>query len=215
MSSEVDIREHLNNLIEVLIALSPSRNYITQFIIMLPQDYPTLYDAYPEILKDEKIRNTLAQSFGVSLGSTISVSGGLGNEIRGFITRIFSIFEDENIRKQLDEFLKDIRTDPVPNLKEEWIELKIKGVSMEPTYGNDALRLLKLLAEIKEPIAFRCDLSELVSKTGIDEVRIRRIMEFLITKFQLVAKDDRAGKEGYNIQWDIQKYIPGIVARLS
>lgn len=209
--SEINIKQHLNNVLEALMALSPSRNYITQFFMVSPMDYPTLYDAYPEILKDEKMRKVLVQAFNLSMEANIRIGGGLGYDIVNFINSMFSRLENEEIRNVLNEFLKDVRREPIPNLRREWIELRLKGVAMEPTYGRDALRILKLLAETKEPYEYRCDLEELLSKTGIDEARIRRIVDLLMVKFRLIEKDDRAGKEGYRIPYDMTKYLPELI----
>jgi hypothetical protein len=213
MSVELNVREHLNNLIEALIALSPSRNYITQFLMMLPQDYPTMYDAYHEILGDEKTRSILTQVFGISLGPTIDTGYGYGNLIREFINRIFSMLEDEKIRNTLNEFLKDVRKEPIPDLRKEWAELRLKGISMEPTYGRDSLQVFRLLAETKEPYEYRCDLSVMISKTGINEARMRRIID-LMSRYRLIEKDERGGKEGYRICSEIQKYVPELIKEL-
>lgn len=209
--SEVNIKEHLNNLIEALIAISPSRNYITQFFMVSPMDYPTLYDAYPEILKDEKMRNILVEVFSVSMGANIELRGGLGNDIANFVNTIFSKLENEEIRKALSEFLTETRGEPVPDLRREWIELRLKGVAMEPTYGRDSLKILKLLAETKEPYERRCDLGDLISKTGIDEARMRRVVDLLMAKFRLIERDDRGGKEGYRILYNMPKYLPELI----
>ena len=206
-TEEVNIKEHLNNLIEVLMALSPSRNYVAQFLMMLPQDYPTLYDAYPEILKDEKTRNMLVEVFATSMGVNIESSYGLGNDIRSFIGTIFTRLEDEKTRSALNEFLKDVRKDPVPNLRREWAELRLKGVSMEPTFGKDALRVFRLLAETKEPTQYRCDFSVIVSKTGINEATMRRIIDLLL-RFRLI---EVYGRETYSIPSEIQKYVPELI----
>jgi hypothetical protein len=206
-TEEVNIKEHLNNLIEVLMALSPSRNYVAQFLMMLPQDYPTLYDAYPEILKDEETRNMLQQVFGTSIGANIDVGYGLGNDIKSFIGIIFTRLEDDKVRSALSEFLKDVRKEPVSNLRREWAELRLKGVSMEPTFGKDALRVFRLLAETKEPSPYRCDFSDIVRKTGINESTMRRIIDLLF-RFRLI---EGYGRETYSIPSEIQKYVPELI----
>lgn len=211
MSVEINIKEHLNNLIEALMALSPSRNYITQFFMVSPMDYPTLYDAYPQILKDEEMRNILVQAFEVSMGANIELRRGLGYDIVNFVSTIFSRLENEQIRNALNEFLKDVRREPIPNLRREWVELRLKGVALEPTYGRDSLRILKLLAETKEPYEYRCDFEDMISKTGIDEARMRRIVDLLIAKFRLIERDDRAGKEGYRIPYNLTAYLPELI----
>lgn len=110
----------------------------------------------------------------------------------------------------MNEFLKDIREEPVPNLRREWAELRLKGVSMEPSYGKDALKVFKLLAETKEPGQYRCDFSDIVSKTGIDEAAMRRILDLLV-RFRLI---EERGKETYVILSAIQNYVPELIKEI-
>ena len=45
-----NVQEHMENLLNALVALSPSRNVIVQFMAMTPMDLPTMMDVYPELL---------------------------------------------------------------------------------------------------------------------------------------------------------------------
>lgn len=144
------VLKHLSNFINALIAIAPSRNYITQFLYIVRAkgsvDYRILEDAYPDILKDEDIREALAKAFNISFSDKISLEGrGYGQAVTDYITLIFSIFESQEFRSRLGDLLKDEYPQGIPNLVEEWLEVKLKGLSSEPTYGKMAIKVLKEL----------------------------------------------------------------------
>ena len=75
--TEEDIKEHLNNLVNALYALSPTRNYVLQLLALLPRDYPKMVDAYPELFKDEEVRNRLKDVLGIRIGENVEVGSDL------------------------------------------------------------------------------------------------------------------------------------------
>lgn len=56
MQENIEVKEHAENMAKAIQALMPSRNYIVQFLAMLPADFPTVFDAFPELLKDNQTR---------------------------------------------------------------------------------------------------------------------------------------------------------------
>lgn len=212
-SEEVNIKEHLNNLVDALIALSPSRNYLTQFLMILPQDYPTLYDAYPDLLKDGETREFLEKGFGVSLQKEpISIGyGKFGETLVAFIGKLFEKFEDKEFIDALNLLLKDIRAEPIPNLHKEWLKLKIEGALSEPTYGSEAAKVIRIIGEGKFP-----DVPDFVNM-GMEEHRVRRVIELLRGKYRLIERGSgyiealRITKEGFKLTEEIKKY-PDLVS---
>lgn len=204
--------DHLNNLVNALIALAPSRNYITQFLYVIHMmngeiEFPTLYDAYPELMKDKECREKLAKIFGISFGEKVSLAyDGYGRHVSELIDKIFKKFEDREFRESLNSLLQDIRTESLPNLQEEWVKLKLEGVLDEPTYGINAMRVLKTIAEGKYP-----DVSDL-DKEGIEENDVRRIVELLKDKYRLIEEGSgwveelNTSKEGYKLSEELEKY---------
>ncbi len=184
------VKEHLNNLVNALVALAPTRNYITQFLMVADeQDYPTMYEAYPELLKDEKMRKSLEKLFGTTFGSRVKIGYGKGREIISFINDIFTWFDEEDFREELSLMLKDVRQGDIPNLKREWVKSLLSGASNEPTYGDKSVKILKAMLKVNEEercVSADVSFSELYNRTNIVEHELRRTIEFLENKMKLV-----------------------------
>ncbi|KAA0002623.1 MAG: hypothetical protein FE044_02670, partial [Thermoplasmata archaeon] len=74
--NEEVFKEHLNNLINALYALSPTRNYVLQFLEMLPRDYVKIVEAYPQLFKDEETRQKLKDILGVKISENVEIGYG-------------------------------------------------------------------------------------------------------------------------------------------
>lgn len=194
-----NVQEHMENLLNALVALSPSRNLVVQFLAMTPMDLPTMMDTYPELLRDEETRQVLKTIFNVTFGEQVgrpesgySSSSSLGRNLLECLFgdhRIYEDLEREDVRSSIARILeKDV--EEIPNPRKEWMELKLNGVSMEPTYGNDAVRVLKAMKRIYEHgDSSRAAISTIASESGIEEDRIHRVCS-LLTKYQLVEKTE-------------------------
>lgn len=152
MAREGDVSEgfpkQLSNLVNALIAIAPSRNYVTQFLYIVwmngSVDYRILEGAYPDIVKDEYTREAFAKAFGISFTDKVSLeSEKYGWFLTGFIDKVLQLFEDPEFRSKVGALLKNEYPQGVPNLAEEWINVRVEGLSSEPTYGRNAIRVLK------------------------------------------------------------------------
>lgn len=141
-------KERLNNLIDAILALSPSRNLITQFLATLPQDYPTVHESYPEFIKDKITREAFSKIFGISFEEKIE-SGTFGMDLTSFVFKCFELFDERDLRNTLNTLLKDIRLEPLLNPRKEWLELKLRRISTMPN-GQKALRVLKAIAKERQ-----------------------------------------------------------------
>ena len=72
-----EFKKQLSNFVKALIALAPSRNYVTQFLYIIKLngsiDYRILEDAYPEIVKNEYVRECFAKAFGILFKDKVSL----------------------------------------------------------------------------------------------------------------------------------------------
>jgi hypothetical protein len=72
-----DFSRQLSNFVNALIALAPSRNYIVQFLYLIKKNgsmaYRILEEAYPELMKDEYMREAIAKAFGVVFKENVSL----------------------------------------------------------------------------------------------------------------------------------------------
>jgi hypothetical protein len=154
--SILDLKQHMNNVIEALLALSPSRNYLSQFLSFLPDDYAAMYDSFPEFLADRAFRENLKSVLGLSYSSAIDVlSPSLGEKLLKVIAMVLEILSDENNLEELAEFLKEVRdNNPVPNPLKEWGIMKLKAAVEDPAWGNPAREVLYVLAGRSQPPSF-------------------------------------------------------------
>lgn len=148
-----EFSKQLSNFINALMHLAPSRNYITQFLYIVKMngsvDYRILEDAYPDLVKDERTREALAKAFGISFTDKISLeSGKYAWLLTDFIDKIFALFEDPEFRSKASALLKDEFPQGIPNLAEEWLDVRLKGLSSEPTYGKMATKVLKEIVRV-------------------------------------------------------------------
>jgi hypothetical protein len=151
---EVKVRKQLSNFVNALIALAPSRNYVTQFLYLVKIngsiDYRILEEAYPDIVKDEYVRDSFAKAFGISFKDKVYLeSGKFGDFLVGFIDRVLQLFEDPEFRSKINSLLKEEYPQGVPNLAQEWLEVRLKGLSSEPTYGKIAIKVLREMVRVQ------------------------------------------------------------------
>jgi len=207
--SEINTKEEMLKLVNALSALCPSYNYCSQYIQMLPMDYPSTYDMFPEFLSTPEIRKFLEDILGITYGANVDLSsyGGVAfaYNLKGFVERIFSFLEDPNIRKRLSE-LTGASEDIIPNPRKEWIEVRLKGVSLIPTVGPHAIRIITLLLESLEPAEGWRSFTELVKLLRLDEKQTREIINLLVSKYRLIIPDNRSGREGYRLADDLKRY---------
>lgn len=194
-----NVQEHIENLLNALVALSPSRNLIVQFMAMTPMDLPTMMDAYPELLRDEETRQALKTIFNITFAEQVGrpesgygSSSSIGHNLLECLFGDYGFYKDLErgaVRSSIAQILgKDV--EEIPNPRKEWMELKLNGVSMEPTYGTDAVRVLKAMKKIHEYSgSYRATISTIASESGIEEGRIHRVCN-LLTKYQLVKKTE-------------------------
>ena len=177
--TEEDMKEHLNNLINAIYALSPTRNYVLQFLELLPRDYPKMMDAYPNLFKDEEIRDRLKDVFGITISEDVEVGHGLGRKLNDTSNSIRSTFFDtydwEEFQKNLSGYLgRDL-----PNIIDELWEQRVMMAMSEPTYGKDCANILKTMKKNGEGDQLSTDISVVMEETGLDRSTLLRIKAFL------------------------------------
>jgi hypothetical protein len=160
MNNEKNLKDHLTNLINALTNLSPSRNIISQLILLTPEDQATLNNSFPEVNISE-FREVL-RAMGIVFGDKIEcVKDSFAETIIKLIDKTFDWLDDEYIYFYFDRY-SDIRIakmdnvrpslakltgphiDLIPNPYLEWIKLVIEKLSHE--YGKD--KIAKILKEL-------------------------------------------------------------------
>ncbi|MHC1573762.1 MAG: hypothetical protein ACXQTJ_04880, partial [Candidatus Syntropharchaeales archaeon] len=180
--TEEDLKEHLNNLVNALYALSPTRNYLLQFLELLPRDYPKMVDAYPNLFKDEEVRNRLKDVFGIKLGENVEVGSGLAYNLHrvseNIMDQFFGAYNWKENQEKLSKYLgRDL--DDLPNANDELWEQRIQMAISEPTYGAGCEKILRTMVNKGEGGYFSIKLSTIMEETGLDRSTLLRIKSFL------------------------------------
>lgn len=149
---KVEVKKQLSNFIEALMALAPSRNYVTQFLYLVKIngsiDYRILEEAYPDIVKDEHVRDAFAKAFGISFKDKIYLEPGkYGDFLAGFIDKVLRLFEDPEFLSKASSLLKEEYPQGIPNLAQEWLEVRLEGLSSQ-AYGGSAIKVLKEIVRV-------------------------------------------------------------------
>lgn len=135
-------------------------------------------------MKDEHTRESLAKAFGVSFTDKISLdSGKYGWFLTEFIGKIFELFESPEFRSKVGALLKDEYPQGIPNLAEEWLDARLKGLSSEPTYGGTAVKVLKEVVRVG-----RAKTEELERSLNVSRGTLIECLN-LLDIYKLVTKD--------------------------
>lgn len=186
---EKEFIKQLSNFVKALIAIAPSRNYITQFLFLIRinegrLDYKVLEDAYPDIMKDNYVRDAFAKIFGISFSEKVSLNiYGYGWHLTEFIMKAFTLFDDPEFRAKVSSLLKEDFPEGIPNLAREWIEVSLEGLSSEPTYGENSIKILKEIVKTG-----RLKIKDLERKLGLDRGTIFQCLD-LLGIYNLIKKD--------------------------
>ncbi len=188
--TEEDIKEHLNNLVNALYALSPTRNYVLQLLELLPRDYPKMVDAYPGLFKDEEVRNRLKDVFGIRIGENVVVGSGLAEVLHEISEKVMSRFFDSHYwpeyQKKLSEYLgRDL--DDLPNAVDELWEQRIQMAISEPMYGTDCEKILRAMVKKGEGREFSLNISTVMEETELDRSTLFKIKRFLTKDIGILA----------------------------
>ena len=204
-----EFSKQLSNFVNALMHLAPSRNYITQFLYIVKMngsvDYRILEEAYADIVKDERTREAFAKAFGISFTDKVSLeSEKYGWFLTEFIGKVLKLFEDPEFRSKVGALLRDEYPQGIPNLAEEWLDVRVKGLSSEPTYGESAIKVLKEIMRVG-----RAKMEELEKALGLGRGVLIECLR-LLDLYKLVAKDYDGS---YKPADDLRKY-PGVVERV-
>jgi len=188
--TEKELKEHLNNLINAIYAFSPTRNYVLQLLELLPKDYVTMAEAYPELFKDEKSRQMLKDILGIKIGEKVELGYGLGyilDTISYFIkNNVFGRYNWKDLQPKLTKFLNR----ELPDVRAELFEHKIKIAIAEPTYGEDIKKVLTIMTREGKGEDLCVGLSEMMEKIGIDRNRLLVIKKFLTTELEILESGE-------------------------
>jgi hypothetical protein len=189
LAGEVEeFKKQLLNFVNALVAISPSRNYVTQFLYLIRMngnvDYRILEDAYPDIVKDGYVREAFAKIFGISFTDKVSLNiNSYSYFLTDFIGQAFKLFEDPEFKAKVSSLLKEEFPEGIPNLAKEWLEVRLEGLKPEPNYGQNSIKTLKEIVKIG-----RLKPEDLEKRLNLSRGHILQCLN-LLELYRLVEKD--------------------------
>lgn len=162
------MKDHFINLLNSLTNLSPSRNLISQYILLLPKDAATAYHSYPE-LSTENAKNLLQNFFGIKFdGYVVRDKDSFSDTLYKYLHALFDWLDDEEIRSEIAKVL-DLPINSIPNPYEEWARKVLEKLSKMPE-GGKILKFLKMFTE-KESFEIHKDTIYRVWEPFINEAK--------------------------------------------
>lgn len=208
MEQEMSIKEDIRNLLKGVELIMPSRNLVSQIIMLLPMEEYKVLDFYPQLAKDESIRENLKSALGITVTSskgikTCDVSyGGLGFIIKSFIEGFFNLLHNEEVKRSLEALYGK----SIENFEREWLEVRIKPFIEKEALSRIALPYIKFLLNTGNATE-----KTIAQKTGLDINNVR-IMTYYLESLKLIEKlDDHIilsmiARKYENFLYDIIKY---------
>ncbi|ADI31257.1 hypothetical protein [Staphylothermus hellenicus] len=197
-SDEASIKEEFKKLIKAIYTLLPSRNKVSQLIMLLPLKEEVIQDLYPELFEDIEYWEMFNSALGLYRSSEGKIhASGLADALKDFINRIFQILRDEKYRAAISALLGEIS----PNPEREWLEVRIKAVLKDPSIGSAAKKVLMLLVETRS-----ASTKELPSKLNIDEQELQHTI-YALKNLKLVEINGETISLPYDIRERYTLYV--------
>lgn len=203
--SEEEFKEHLSQLFEAMNALSPTRNYVSQMIKLLPEERRQMRHAYPDLFERMETQEFLTDTFGLQISEEeVSTLGRRpAGQIDSMIQDVMNFFDDDERRRGFEEYLNQ----EIPNPRREWFDHKIKMAVSEPNYGDDIQTVFdKMLKFGDKDNGYRLDMERLDDLTDVEHGRLLEIKRFLVSELELLR--DRS--EQFEFENKVMEY-PDIV----
>lgn len=136
------IRKDIAEFVEKILSLVPPYDRISIFLreCGFSRNFREMSKAHPELLQPE-VFSILQQLLGIEIGGDGSISFSydhIGYYLNGLIANIYKVFDSDNFRKELSEFIgKDI-----PNPLEEYVKVCINAIKQQDTKMIEILKVL-------------------------------------------------------------------------
>jgi len=210
VEEEKDPIQEVNDLVEILIALAPTYNRITQFILLADgSDYNSIKEMYPDLMKDRKVRDRIFKALGLRVRDDGKIEieyYTLSYYLKHIIGYIFELFSRSDIR---DKITAALLNEKISNLKEDWVWSRLKAIeemSKESKAASVAILILKILKKLREEGGYTYEWVEkdqIIENLGkeIDESEILDAIDILL-KYRLIEQYDQK----YRLSYDVWEY---------
>lgn len=195
----------MQKLVNVLTALCPSRNYFSQYLLLIPKGYPTMYDFFPEFLSNADVREELRNVLGLEYAYQVSPnSDKLAYHLRSFLFKLFDLMEDPTLRQSMSKLL-GISEDALFNPRLEWIRSRINGMKSDNKDGPTGIKILRVLASTEEPYPRWREEDDLRKKVGGEDDQYKKSFK-LCENLYLITRQQQGAKMGYRFSDELMKY---------
>lgn len=203
--TEDEFKEHLSQLFEALVALSPTRNYVSQMVTLLPEERRQMRHAYPDLFEQMESQEFLTDTFGLQISEEeVSTRNRRpAGEIESLINDVMNFFDDDERRREFEEYLNQ----EIPNPRREWFDHKVKMAVSEPNYGEDIQTVFDTMLKYGDKDnGYRLDISRMDELTDVEHGRLLEIKRFLVSELGLF----RDRNEQFEFESTVMDY-PGII----
>jgi hypothetical protein len=191
------------NLINALANLSPSRNILSQLILLLPKDFAIIEHSYPETSSSEA--KELLDILGVQFSDCVKrTKDGFAEFLYKFIHKLFDWLDDEftyrelttkygfEVEKKMDvrsslSKLTGIHINSIPNPYAEWTKLVLKKLSSRPN-GSKILKFLETLLECDSLIVYDSRKPRRASQWNLFKDKIRKKLKVNPAELENLAR---------------------------
>src|SRR4030042_3197847 len=186
-----ELKRHINNFFEALLALCPSRNYLSQFLSLLPDDYASMYDSFPEFLADRDLRETMRTILGLTYGPIVEIPAtSTGKKLQQLINLALEVLSDSSLLNTSSDILKEVRNGaPLIDPAKEWITVKVQAALEDPKWGIIAKGILNILKVPPPPIITMVPESEVESRAETNFARKCLTLQEISSSFPVPPKD--------------------------
>lgn len=199
--TEEEFKEHLSQLFEAMVALSPTRNYVSQMVALLPEERRQMRHAYPDLFERMETQEFLTDTFGLQISEEeVSTRNRRpAGEIESMINDIMNFFDDDDRRREFEEYLNQ----EIPNPRREWFDHKIKMAVSEPNYGEDIQTVFDTMLKFGDKDnGYRLDINRMDELTDVEHGRLLEIKRFLVSELDLL----RDRNEQFEFESNVMKY---------
>jgi len=180
----MSIREDVRNLLEGIELIMPSRNIITQIIMLLPMEEHKILELFPQLTKDEPVLENLKKALGISIVTSNGIKtwyvsyGSLGYMLKNLIEGFFELLHNKETKNSLETLYGK----KIEDYEREWLEARIKPFIDKKAISKIALPYLKLLLNTGNVT------EELIAqKTGLDYHDVK-ILTYYLESLKLIEK---------------------------
>ena len=143
---EPTFENELGNLIDAFFALMPTANRISQFVMLAEgQDFETMGEAYPELLKDRNTREKFFKLFGYEIreGKIVKTYSDFRSPLDNSISSYLRIFSKEEWNNRITAAL--LKETPNPEL--DWLTFRLQALKEADATAVSILKIWKTVGK--------------------------------------------------------------------